>query len=136
MKKVIKLTERDLTRIVKRVISEQEGEKRTYKLSPEEEKEKKSVKIYYDKSKLEGLKKDISEIAEFSIETINELIDEMGDIENFNKSGQPLDIDSARKALSVFLNSVINIYNGDTFEYPNKVEFMGQTFDGKVLKNN
>ena len=60
MKKVIRLTERDLTRIVKRVISEEEGEKRTYKLSPEEEKEKKSVKIYYDKRKLEELKKDIS----------------------------------------------------------------------------
>jgi hypothetical protein len=134
MKKVIKLTERDLTRIVKRVISEQEGEKRTYKLSPEEEKEKKSVKIYYDKSKLEELKKDISTVAEFSIETINEIIDEMGDIENFNKSGQPLDIDSARKALIKFFSSVHNIHLGNTFEYPNKVEFMGQTFDGSVKK--
>ena len=134
MKKVIRLTERDLNRIVKRVITEQEGGKRTYKLSPEEEKEKKSVKIYYEKSKLEQLKKEISEIAKFSIETINEIIDEMGDIENFNKSGQPLDIDSAQKALSNFLNSVINIHLGETFEYPNKFEFMGQTFDGSVKK--
>jgi len=136
MKKVIRLTERDLTRVVKRVISEQEGEKRTYKLSPEEEKEKKSVKIYYDKRKLEELKKDISNASEFLIDDINRLIDEMGDIENFNKSNQPLNIDSARKALIKFFNSVIEIYVGNTFEYPNKVEFMGQTFDGKVLKNN
>jgi hypothetical protein len=120
MKKVIRLTERDLTRIVKRVISEEEDEK--------------SVKIYYDKRKLEELKQDISNAAEFSIETINSLIDEMGDVENFNKSGQPLNIDSAKKALSNFFHSVHDIYNGDTFEYPNEYEWKGMKFTGKINK--
>jgi hypothetical protein len=116
------------------VISEEEEQKPTYKSKSEKEKEKKLGQMYYEKSKLEGLKKDISEIAEFSIETINEIIDEMGDNENFNKSGQPLDIDSAQKALSVFLNSVINIHVGETFEYPNEVEWRGMKFNGKIDK--
>ena len=134
MKKIIKLTESDLIRVVKRVISEQEGEIPTRKLSPRVEKERKIGKLNYDKSRLEGLKQSISEIAEFSIETINEIIDEMGDIENFNKSGQPLDIDSAQKALNDFLNSVINIHVGETFEYPNEVEWRGMKFNGKIGK--
>ena len=136
MKKVIRLTERDLTKLVKRIISEQEGEMPARKLSPRVEKERKIGKLNYDKSRLEGLKKDISEVAEFSIETFNDIINQMGDIENFNKSGQidSAQIDSAQKALSDFLKSVINIDNGNTFEYPNKVEFMGQTFDGSVKK--
>ena len=136
MKKVIRLTERDLTNLVKRVISEQEGEMPTRKLSPRVEKERKIGKLNYDKSRLEGLKKDISEVAEFSIETINDIINQMGDIQN---SVEQLDIDSAqidsaKKALSDFLKSVINIDNGNTFEYPNEVEWRGMKFNGKIDK--
>ena len=136
MKKVIRLTERDLTNLVKRVISEQEGEMPTRKLSPRVEKERKIGKLNYDKSRLEGLKKDISEVAEFSIETINDIINQMGDIQN---SVEKLDIDSAqidsaKKALSDFLKSVINIDNGNTFEYPNEVEWRGMKFNGKIDK--
>ena len=136
MKKVIRLTERDLTKLVKRVISEQEGEMPTRKLSPRVEKERKIGKLNYDKSRLEGLKKDISEVAEFSIETINDIINQMGDIQN---SVEQLDIDSAqidsaKKALSDFLKSVINIDNGNTFEYPNEVEWRGMKFNGKIDK--
>lgn len=127
MKKVIRLTERDLTKLVKRIISEQEGGKRTYEMSPEDEKERKIGKLNYDKSRLEGLKKDISEIAEFSIETINDIINQMGDIDSAQ-------IDSAKKALSDFLKSVINIDNGNTFEYPNEVEWRGMKFNGKIDK--
>ena len=93
MKKVIRLTERDLTKLVKRVISEKEGEIPTRKLSPRVEKERKIGKLNYDKSRLEGLKKDISEVAEFSIETINDIINQMGDIQN---SVEQLDIDSSQ----------------------------------------
>ena len=136
MKKVIRLTERDLTNLVKRVISEQEGEMPTRKLSPRVEKERKIGKLNYDKSRLEGLKNDISEVAEFSIETINDIINQMGDIQN---SVEQLDIDSAqidsaKKALSDFLKSVINIDNGNTFEYPNEVEWRGMKFNGKIDK--
>ena len=136
MKKVIRLTERDLTKLVKRVISEKEGEIPTRKLSPRVEKERKIGKLNYDKSRLEGLKKDISEVAEFSIETINDIINQMGDIQN---SVEQLDIDSAqidsaKKALSDFLKSVINIDNGNTFEYPNEVEWRGMKFNGKIDK--
>ena len=136
MKKVIRLTERDLTKLVKRVISEQEGEMPARKLSPRVEKERKIGKLNYDKSRLEGLKKDISEIAEFSIETINDIINQMGDIQN---SVEQLDIDSAqidsaKKALSDFLKSVINIDNGNTFEYPNEFEWRGMKFNGKIDK--
>ena len=136
MKKVIRLTERDLTNLVKRVISEQEGEMPARKLSPRVEKERKIGKLNYDKSRLEGLKKDISEVAEFSIETINDIINQMGDIQN---SVEQLDIDSAqidsaKKALSDFLKSVINIDNGNTFEYPNEVEWRGMKFNGKIDK--
>ena len=131
MKKVIRLTERDLNRIVKRVISEQEGQEPTYKLSPEEEKEK---KIYNYKYKLENLKKNISSVAEVSKEIINDMIKQMGDIENFNKSGEPLDIDSSEKALAEFFQSVLNIHVGETFEYPNEVKWRGMTFNGKIDK--
>lgn len=127
MKKVIRLTERDLTKLVKRIISEQEGEMPARKLSPRVEKERKIGKLNYDKSRLEGLKKDISEVAEFSIETINDIINQMGDIDSAK-------IDSAKKALSDFLNSVINIDNGNTFEYPNEVEWKGMKFRGDDLK--
>ena len=132
MKKVIRLTERDLTKLVKRIISEQEGEMPTRKLSPRVEKERKIGKLNYEKSRLEGLKKDISEVAEFSIETINDIINQMGDIDSAQIDSAQ--IDSAKKALSDFLKSVINIDVGNTFEYPNEVEFMGHTFRGYDLK--
>jgi hypothetical protein len=132
MKKVIRLTERDLTKLVKRIISEQEGEMPARKLSPRVEKERKIGKLNYDKSRLEGLKKDISEIAEFSIETFNDIINQMGDIDSVQIDSAQ--IDSAQKALSDFLKSVINIDNGNTFEYPNEVEWRGMKFNGKIDK--
>ena len=132
MKKVIRLTERDLTNLVKRVISEQEGEMPARKLSPRVEKERKIGKLNYDKSRLEGLKKDISEVAEFSIETFNDIINQMGDIDSAQIDSAQ--IDSAQKALSDFLKSVINIDNGNTFEYPNEFEWRGMKFNGKIDK--
>lgn len=132
MRKVIRLTERDLTKLVKRIISEQEGEMPARKLSPRVEKERKIGKLNYDKSRLEGLKKDISEIAEFSIETINDIINQMSDIDSAQIDSAQ--IDSAQKALSDFLKSVINIDNGNTFEYPNEVEWRGMKFNGKIDK--
>ena len=132
MKKVIRLTERDLTNLVKRVISEQEGEMPARKLSPRVEKERKIGKLNYDKSRLEGLKKDISEVAEFSIETFNDIINQMGDIDSVQIDSAQ--IDSAQKALSDFLKSVINIDVGNTFEYPNEFEWRGMKFNGKIDK--
>ena len=137
MKKVIRLTERDLNRIVKRVISEQEGEMPARKLSPRVEKERKIGKLNYDKSRLEGLKKDISEIAEFSIETFNDIINQLGNIDSVQIDSVQIDsaqIDSAKKALNDFLKSVMNIDVGNTFEYPNEVEWRGMKFNGKINK--
>lgn len=136
MKKVIKLTESDLTKIVKRVIREQEdGEKPKYRLSPEDEKEKKSVKLYYDKRKLEKLKKHILTVTELSMELIDDAIKDMEDVENYDDSGKPLDIDSLQKSLGVFFRKLFNATGGNnTLELPNTFEYMGQTFDGSVKK--
>ena len=88
MKKTIRLTERDLTRLVKRVISEQEDE---------------------GQSDEKRVKKILAQL-EFVEDIIRGVLDD-GEFDEFNGRSYKLDLDVIETSLGAFLKSVMSTYS-------------------------